>query len=91
MGKTEKIKESARVISKKITDGFSENQHIGSHSFETLWQEVYSLGNTKPMFRDKKWYHKSRDIRANIINKIARGNRNFQQLILFLNQVEEQR
>ncbi len=91
MGKADKIKESVRVISKKISEGKLPSQHFGSHSFETLWQEIFSLGNTKPMFRDKKWFHKSRDIRANILNGISHGKRNFQQLILFLNSVEESR
>ena len=91
MGKGEKISESARVISKKITDKVLPNQHIGSHSFETLWQEVYSLGNTKPMFREKKWFHNARNCRAKIITGIAKGNRKYQQLILFLNQVDVQR
>jgi len=86
-----KLFESARKKAEKISKGVMENQHLGSHSFETLYQEIISLGNTKPMFRDKKWYHKSRDIRANIINGIAKGKRPYQQLILFLNSVEETR
>jgi len=86
-----KLFQSARKKAEKISKGIIEPQHLGSHSFETLWQEVYSLGNTKPMFRDHKWYHKSRDIRAKIINGIAKGNRKYQQLILFLNSVEESR
>jgi len=86
-----KFKESARKTAEKISKGIIPNQHIGSHSFETLWQEIISLGNTKPMFRDKKWYHKSRNIRANILIGISKGNRKYQQLILMLNSVEESR
>ncbi len=86
-----KLKESWRKTAEKISKGVVENQHLGSHSSKTIDQELYSLENTKPMFRDKKWFHKSRDIRANILNGISHGKRNFQQLILFLNSVEESR
>jgi len=91
MGKGDKVKESFRQISKKITDSKLPTQHIGSHSFETLWQEIFSLGNTKPMFRDKDWYKKSRDIRANCLNGISHGKRKYQTLIQFLNSVEATR
>jgi hypothetical protein len=86
-----KFKESARKTAEKISKGLTQNQHLGSHSFETLYQEIVSLGNTKPMFRDKEWYHKCRNARANIITGIAKGKRKYQQLILFLNSVEEMR
>ena len=88
MGKSDKVKDTFRQISKKITDSKLPTQHIGSHSFETLWQEIFSLGNTKPMFRDLKWFKKSRDIRDNILNGISHGKTKYQTLIHFLNSVE---
>ena len=44
-------REKAEYITKKIF----ENQHLGSHTFETIKQEMLSLGNTKEAFRDSKW------------------------------------
>ena len=38
-----------------ITKGKIENQHLGSHTFETIKQEMFSLANTKEAFRDSKW------------------------------------
>jgi len=46
---------SARKIAEKISKGIMESQHLGSHTPETLQQELFSLRNTKPMFRDSKW------------------------------------
>jgi len=86
-----KFKESARKTAEKISKGIIPSQHLGSHSFETLYQEIISLGNQKPMFRDQKWYKKNRDLRVQCLNGISEGKRNYQQLILFLNSVEATR
>jgi len=91
MGIFNKSKETAREISKKISDGVKDPQHLGAHSYESLTQEVISLANTKPMFRDTKWHKRSRNVRANILNKISHGEQKFQGLILELNKVEEMR
>ena len=48
-------KKSARDQSKEITDGDSKEHHIGKMSIEVLDQEITSLKNTKPMFRDDEW------------------------------------
>lgn len=85
------LKESARTISKKITSDLIPNTHIGNHTLETLSQEIYSLRNTKPMFRNSDWHKKSRNIRANLANHISHGHTEFQSLFLALNQVEEMR
>ncbi len=86
-----KIKESWRKTAEKISKGVIENQHLGSHSSETIDQELYSLENTKPMFRDSKWHKNCRNLRAKILNEIARGKRTYQQAIIQLNRIENQR
>jgi len=84
-------KKSAREESKQITSGIKEPSHLGKHTFETLYQEIVSLANEKPMFRDRDWFKRKNNVLANIINGISNQKRNYQQLILFLNQVEEAR
>ena len=91
MGLKEKFKSSARETAEKITDNLIPNTHIGNHTLETLTQEILSLCNTKPMFRDHKWHKKSRNIRANLMNQISHGNRSFQPLFNELNKIEEMR
>jgi len=46
---------SARTIAEKITKSLRDPEHLGKHTPETLQQELFSLRNTKPMFRDSKW------------------------------------
>ena len=86
-----KKKFQPREIAKSITDKLTPNIHIGNHTYETLTQEIISLCNQKPMFRDGDWRKRARNIRANLLNKIANGDRKFQPLILELNKVEEMR
>jgi len=69
------IKDSAREIAKKITDGKSEPQHLGKYSAEMIDQEIFSLGNTKPAFRDQKWIKKFSTIHEEIMKKISRNER----------------
>lgn len=94
MGLKEKFRkpiESARETSKKITENLTPNTHIGNHTLETLSQEIIALCQTKPMFRDHKWHKRSRNIRANLMNKISTGDRTFQPLFNELNKIEEMR
>ncbi len=49
------LKNSAREIAEKIGKGSLPPQHLGSHSLETLRQEMISLCQTKPAFRTGKW------------------------------------
>jgi len=86
-----KIRDSARKIAEKISDGKELHQHLGSHSFETLQQELFSLGNQKPMFRDLKWWKKSDDINKNILEGISKGKSNYQNLIHIHNHITEMR
>lgn len=51
-------KKSAREISEEISKGEKEPEHLGKHTPETLQQELFSLKNTKPDFRDKIWFAK---------------------------------
>ena len=48
-------KKSAREIASEITEKFRDPEHLGKHTPETLQQELFSLKNTKPAFRDGKW------------------------------------
>ncbi len=94
MGIKERFKrttETARETSKKISDGLTPNIHIGKHTYETLSQELIALCQTKPMFRDSKWRKRSNNIRANLLNKVSNGHKNFQPLILELNKIQEMR
>ncbi len=86
-----KLKDTARKISEKVSKDILPNQHLGSHSFETLWQSLYSLENTKPMFRDEKWHKNARNCRALILNGIAKQKPKFQTLIQYLNHIEAMR
>ena len=86
-----KFKEGFRKTAEKISKGVIENQHLGSHSSKTIDQELYSLENTKPMFRDSKWHKSCKTLRENISKEIARGKRNFQQALTQLNRIENQR
>jgi len=86
-----KLFESARKKAEKISKGVLENQHLGSHSSETIDQELYALEITKPMFRDGKWHKKARSIRAEILNEIAKGKTMYQIKLIRLNQIEERR
>lgn len=51
-------KKSAREISEEISKEEKEPEHLGQHTPETLQQELFSLKNTKPDFRDKTWFAK---------------------------------
>jgi len=86
-----KFKEGFRKTAEKISKGDILPQHLGSHSFETLGQELFSLDNTKPMFRDHDWHKKARNCRAQILTGISKGKRNYQNLIQYLNRIEESR
>ena len=46
------IKESAREIAKKISEGKTDPQHLGKYTKEMIDQELFSLENQKQMFRE---------------------------------------
>ena len=69
------IKESAREIAKKISEGKLAPEHLGKYSVEMIDQEIFSLGNTKPMFRDSKWKKRAQKIKEEILKKISRNER----------------
>lgn len=62
-------KKTPREISNEISEGKREPEHLGKHTPETLTQELFSLKNTKPAFRDKKWHEKYEKI-LRLINEI---------------------
>ncbi len=67
------IKESAREIAKKISEGKTDPQHLGKYTAEMIDQEIFSLGNQKPMFRDSKWKKRLETIKDEILKKISRN------------------
>ena len=72
-------KNSPREIAKKITDKVSKEHHLGSMSIEVLEQEIFSLKNTNPMFRDLDWQKKFEKI-TKIVNEIEKNPRQKQGL-----------
>jgi len=85
------IKKGAREIAKKISDEVIPNTHIGSHSIETLSQEVFSLRNVKPMFRDSKWRKQFLKVDASVRDKISHGQNQYQSLLIELTQIQDMR
>jgi len=67
------IKESAREIAKKISEGTTDPQHLGKYTKEMIDQELFSLENQKPMFRESKWKKRVQSIREAIMNKLSRN------------------
>jgi len=68
-----KKKKSAREISKEISEGKEEPQHLGKYSAEMVTQEIYSLQNSKPMFRDFKWKKRFETVRQAVMKKLSRN------------------
>jgi len=68
-----KIKKTAREIAKSISDGDSEPKHIGKYTKEMIDQELFSLENTKPMFRNSKWKKRAETVREAIMKKLSRN------------------
>jgi len=62
-----------REIAKEISEGKQEPQHIGKYTAEMIDQEIFSLGNTKPMFRDSKWKKRAETVREAIDKKLSRN------------------
>ncbi len=67
------IKESAREIAKKISEGKLDPQHLGKYTKEMIDQELFSLENQKPMFRDSKWKKRVESVREAIMKKLSRN------------------
>ncbi len=74
MGLKDKFKKSPREIAKKVTDGVLPNQHLGEQSYETINQEIFSLRNTKPMFRAGKWNKRFDTVKESIMKKLSRNS-----------------
>jgi len=74
MGFKEKIKSGARETAKKITEGKLPAQHLGDQNYETINQEIYSLRNTKPMFRGGTWNKRFETVKESIMKKLSRNS-----------------
>lgn len=57
-----------REQAQEITETKTEPHHMGEHTAETLTQELFSLANTKPAFRDKKWQANWESINEQVSN-----------------------
>jgi len=68
-----KKKQTAREIAKEISDGKQEVQHLGKYTAEMIDQELFSLENTKPMFRESKWTKRAQTIKEEITKKLSRN------------------
>lgn len=73
MSAIKKLKKGAREIAKSISDGNEEPKHIGKYTKEMIDQELFSLENQKPMFRDSKWKKRVSSVRDAILNKLSRN------------------
>lgn len=51
-------KKTARQIAEETSKQNREPEHLGKYTPEALQQELSSLINTKPAFRDKSWNQK---------------------------------
>ena len=49
------MQDTSREESKEISSGNREPHHIWEHTKESITQELFSLQNTKRMFRGNKW------------------------------------
>ncbi len=73
MGLKDKLKRSARETSKLITEGKLPAQHLGKYTAPMIEQEIFSLANTKPAFRSKKFDDKFDEITKAIMEKLSRN------------------
>jgi hypothetical protein len=88
-----KKEKSPREQAREISEGKKEPHHIGKHSIETLSQEIFSLDNTKPMFREKKWKEKFQEIKKIIKGKISKNQKSdqCQNMLKALERIENTR
>ncbi len=94
MGFKEKLKKSARVVSKDISNDSTPEKHLGNYSYEALSQELIALSQTRPMFRDSKWKKRFIVIEHEINLKISIGGTMFskyQSMLQCMNQISEMR
>jgi len=94
MGFKEKLKKSAREVSKSISDGSTQTQHLGKYSYEVLSQELIALSQTKPMFRDSKWKKRFIVIEHEIRLKLSNGGDKFskyQSMLQCMKAIEDMR
>jgi hypothetical protein len=90
MGFKEKLKKSAREVSKSISSDIAQERHLGKYTYESLSQELIALSQTKIMFRDSKWKKRLIVIEHEIKLKISQGGSNFskyQTMLICLIQV----
>jgi len=73
MGIKDKIKSKARETAELITEGKLPAQHLGKFTAPMIEQEIFSLGNTKPAFRDSKFDDKFDEITKAILEKLSRN------------------
>lgn len=83
----ETLAPTARDKAEEITEGDREPEHLGAHTLETLTQEVVSLGNIKPMFRNTKWMNRYEKIKNTLEKDKKKNLRAYQSLLDKLNAI----
>ena len=73
MGLKDKFKKSARETAELITEGKLPKQHLGKYTAPMIEQEIFSLANTKPAFRNSKFDDKFDEITKAIMEKLSRN------------------
>jgi len=79
MGFKDKLKKvlpkekTARQESMEISAGQKPEKHLGKFTAPMIDQEIYSMRNTKPAFRDGKWDKRFEAIEEAIMEKLARN------------------
>jgi len=66
-------KKSAREISKEISEGKREPEHLGKYTKEIIDQELFSLENTNTQFRSSKWIKRVESVKEAIMKKLSRN------------------
>jgi len=66
-------KKSAREISKDISEGKREPEHLGKYTKEIIDQELFSLENTNTQFRSSKWIKRVESVKEAIMKKLSRN------------------
>jgi len=86
-------KKSDRDISKEISEGKREPEHLGKYTKEVIDQELIALEQTNPMFRESKWIKRVESVKDAIMKKLSRNENSIicQSHLRQLERIENQR
>jgi len=75
LGIKDALKKPAREISKQISRGEKDPEHLGKYTPEMLGAYITALKQTKPAFRDSKWFSQYDKLLEEIQDKLkVKGN-----------------